>query len=42
VRVLLDNLFDRTWATPGGLEHRQAAIVQDGRRWLVSVDWKVR
>lgn len=27
----LHNLFDATYATPGGPEHRQAAIVQDGR-----------
>jgi iron complex outermembrane receptor protein len=27
----VSNLFDASWATPGGVEHRQAAIVQDGR-----------
>jgi hypothetical protein len=27
----LDNLFDTAFATPGGVEHRQAAIPQDGR-----------
>jgi outer membrane receptor for ferric coprogen and ferric-rhodotorulic acid len=27
----LNNVFDATFATPGGVEHRQAAIVQDGR-----------
>lgn len=27
----LNNLFDASFATPGGVEHRQAAIRQDGR-----------
>jgi iron complex outermembrane receptor protein len=27
----LNNVFDATFATPGGVEHRQAAILQDGR-----------
>jgi iron complex outermembrane receptor protein len=27
----LNNLFDASFATPGGVEHRQAAIAQDGR-----------
>jgi len=27
----LNNVFDASFATPGGVEHRQAAIVQDGR-----------
>jgi outer membrane receptor protein involved in Fe transport len=27
----LNNLFDASFATPGGVEHRQAAILQDGR-----------
>jgi outer membrane receptor protein involved in Fe transport len=27
----VNNLFDASWATPGGVEHRQAAIQQDGR-----------
>jgi iron complex outermembrane receptor protein len=27
----LNNVFDASFATPGGVEHRQAAILQDGR-----------
>jgi iron complex outermembrane receptor protein len=27
----LNNVFDASFATPGGVEHRQAAIAQDGR-----------
>ena len=27
----LNNVFDASFATPAGVEHRQAAIVQDGR-----------
>jgi outer membrane receptor protein involved in Fe transport len=29
--VRLNNVFDVTYATPGGAQHAQAAIVQDGR-----------
>jgi outer membrane receptor for ferrienterochelin and colicins len=31
VTLRVNNLFDARYATPGGVEHRQAAIVQDGR-----------
>jgi outer membrane receptor protein involved in Fe transport len=31
VSLRLNNVFDATYATPGGPEHRQAAIAQDGR-----------
>jgi outer membrane receptor protein involved in Fe transport len=34
------NLLDTEWATPAGLEHRQAAIQQDGR--TVSVELRYR
>ena len=27
----ISNLFDASYATPGGVEHRQPAIIQDGR-----------
>ena len=33
------NLFDADYATPGGIEHRQAAIVQDGRTFTARVGW---
>ena len=36
----LNNLFDASFATPGGVEHRQAAIVQDGR--TVSAELRYR
>jgi iron complex outermembrane receptor protein len=29
--IRINNLFDAAFATPGGVEHRQAAIAQDGR-----------
>lgn len=34
------NLFDATWATPGGLEHRQSSIPQDGRCLIGRLDWR--
>ncbi len=33
------NLFDRRYATPGGLEHRQPAIPQDGRSLVGRLTW---
>lgn len=36
----LNNLFDTEFATPGGVEHRQAAILQDGR--TVSAELRYR
>jgi iron complex outermembrane receptor protein len=33
------NLFDTVYATPGGFEHRQARIPQDGRALVLRVDW---
>jgi iron complex outermembrane receptor protein len=36
----LSNLFDASFATPGGVEHRQAAIPQDGR--TVSAELRYR
>jgi iron complex outermembrane receptor protein len=32
--LLVNNLFNTSYATPGGIEHRQSAIVQDGRNYL--------
>ena len=34
------NLFNVTYSTPGGVEHRQAAIVQDGRALGLRLDWR--
>jgi outer membrane receptor for ferrienterochelin and colicins len=36
----INNLFDASYATPGGVEHRQAAISQDGR--TVSAELRYR
>ncbi|TMG79773.1 MAG: TonB-dependent receptor [Betaproteobacteria bacterium] len=36
--VRISNLFDRTYFTPGGIEHRQAAIAQPGRTLMVRFD----
>jgi hypothetical protein len=36
----LNNVFDAPFATPGGVEHRQAAIPQDGR--TVSAELRYR
>jgi outer membrane receptor protein involved in Fe transport len=33
------NLFDRRYATPGGIEHLQPAIEQDGRSLVGRVSW---
>jgi len=37
VAGFLDNALDQEYAHPGGLEHRQDAIVQNGRRWRVQL-----
>ena len=34
------NLFDERYYTPGGFEHRQAAIVQSGRALTMRFDWR--
>jgi iron complex outermembrane receptor protein len=34
------NVFDISYATPGGVEHRQSAITQDGRTFLFRLDWQ--
>jgi iron complex outermembrane receptor protein len=36
--VLIKNIFDQPYATPGGFEHAQPAIAQDGRTILVSLE----
>ncbi len=42
VRVLaqIRNLFDVDYSTPGGFEHRQAAIGQDGRNYAVRLEYR--
>lgn len=34
------NLFDKRYFTPGGIEHRQMALVQDGRALTLRIDWR--
>lgn len=36
----VSNVFDISYATPGGVEHRQNAIRQDGRSFLFRLDWQ--
>lgn len=33
------NVFDTEYATPGGFEHRQSAIIQDGRSIGLRLEW---
>jgi hypothetical protein len=40
VAVLLRNALDTEYAKPGGWEHRQAALAQDGRTLGVEVQWR--
>ena len=35
------NLFDRRWYTPGGPEHLQPMIQQDGRTFRVKVTYRL-
>ena len=35
------NLLDANYATPGGRDHRQPAIAQNGRNYLVRVDYEL-
>jgi iron complex outermembrane receptor protein len=38
VSVLVRNLFDQPYATPGGFEHEQPSIEQDGRTIVVALE----
>lgn len=38
--VLIKNLFDVTYTTPGGYEHLQDAITQNGRNFAVKLEYK--
>ncbi|MEO8382048.1 MAG: TonB-dependent receptor, partial [Acidobacteriota bacterium] len=40
--LTVTNLFDTAYATPGGVEHKQDTIVQDGRSFLVRLKWESR
>lgn len=40
VGLRVANLFDVRYETPAGLEHRQRAIVQDGRAWSLHLTWR--
>lgn len=41
VSFAVGNLFGVTYSTPGGLDHRQAAITQDGRSYLVRIAFEL-
>jgi iron complex outermembrane receptor protein len=38
--LAVNNLFDVSYQTPGGLEHRQAAITQNGRNYQITAQYK--
>ncbi len=38
--MLIDNLFDAEYSTPGGHEHIQAAIPQEGRRFNLKLEYR--
>lgn len=40
VSLRVNNVFDTRYFTPGGVEHRQAAIVQDGRAFTMRLNWR--
>ncbi len=40
LQVQARNLFNTNYALPGGYEHRQAAIPQDGRNFTASVEYR--
>jgi outer membrane receptor for ferrienterochelin and colicins len=37
--LLVRNLFNAAYSTPGGFEHLQTAIAQDGRSYLFRLEW---
>jgi iron complex outermembrane receptor protein len=39
--IRLNNVFDASYATPGGIEHRQPAIAQDGRNLVAEVRYRL-
>ncbi len=40
VGLRVTNLFDVRYETPGGVEHVQRAIAQDGRAWSLRLSWR--
>lgn len=40
VSMRVTNLFDREYFAPGGIEHVQPAIPQDGRKVTLRLDWR--
>ncbi|MBT5533828.1 hypothetical protein HOK31_12260, partial [Candidatus Poribacteria bacterium] len=36
--LLVRNVLDEAYAYPGGFEHRQPAILQNGREFVISVE----
>ena len=40
VSVRVRNLFDERYFTPGGVEHTQPAIEQNGRSVSLRFDWR--
>ena len=39
--LTIRNLLDTDYAKPGGLEHLQPAIPQDGRNYLLRLDYRL-
>ncbi|MBI3193508.1 MAG: TonB-dependent receptor [Ignavibacteriae bacterium] len=39
--LLINNIFNTPYATPGGYEHRQDAIPQDGRNFVVRIGYSL-
>ena len=41
ISLRVTNAFNASYATPGGVEHKQNAIKQDGRAFLFRLDWQL-
>lgn len=39
--LLVDNVFNVTYKTPGGFEHKQDGITQNGRNWAVKLEYQL-
>jgi iron complex outermembrane receptor protein len=39
ITLRIDNVFNRSYQLPGGYEHRQASIPQDGRNFLIGLSF---
>ncbi len=42
VTLGIRNLFNTAYEYPGGLEHLQDSLLQDGRTWFLSMTWKLQ